>query len=45
MEEVKENSQFEIIIPDKIGTSYVPTEEGLRILCQEIAPAGMVLGK
>jgi acyl CoA:acetate/3-ketoacid CoA transferase beta subunit len=45
LEEVKENSQFEIIIPDKIGTSYMPTEEDLRILRQEIDPAGIVLGK
>lgn len=45
LEEVKENSGFEIIIPDKVGMSYVPTEEDLRILRQEIDPAGMVLGK
>jgi len=45
LEEVKENSSFEIIIPDKIGTSYMPTEEDLRILRQEIDPAGIVLGK
>jgi len=31
--------------PDKIRTSYVPTEEDLRILHQEIDPGGMVLGK
>ncbi len=45
LDEVKENSSFEIIIPDKVGTSYVPTEEDLRILRQEIDPTGMVLGK
>jgi len=45
LDEVKENSSFEIIIPDEIGTSYVPTDEDLRILRQEIDPAGMVLGK
>jgi len=45
LEEVKENSSFEIIIPGKIGTSYVPTEEDLRILRQEIDPVGIVLGK
>ena len=43
--EVKENSNFEIIIPDKVVTSHVPTEEELRILRQEIDPSGMVLGK
>jgi acyl CoA:acetate/3-ketoacid CoA transferase beta subunit len=45
LEEVKENSSFEIIIPDKIATSSEPTDEHLRILCEEIDPAGIVLGK
>jgi len=45
LDEVKDNSSFEIIIPDEIGTSYLPTEEDLRILRQEIDPSGMVLGK
>lgn len=44
IDEIKENSSFEIIIPDKVGTSYIPTEADLRIL-REIDPAGMVLGK
>ena len=43
--DVKENSSFEIIIPDKIETSPEPTEEHLRILREEIDPAGIVLGK
>ena len=43
--EVRENSSFEIIIPDKIETSPEPTEEHLRILREEIDPAGIVLGK
>jgi len=43
--EVKQNSSFEIVMPDKIETSYVPDEEDLRILRQEIDPTGMVLGK
>ncbi len=45
LEDIKENSGFEIIIPDKVETSYVPTEEDLRLLRQEIDPIGMVLGK
>lgn len=45
LEDVKENSGFEIIIPDNVGTSAEPTEEHLRILRQEIDPAGIVLGK
>jgi glutaconate CoA-transferase subunit B len=45
IEDVKENSGFEIIIPDKAATSPEPSEEHLRILRQEIDPAGIVLGK
>ena len=43
--DVKENSSFEIIIPDKVETSPEPSEEHLRILREEIDPAGIVLGK
>jgi acyl CoA:acetate/3-ketoacid CoA transferase beta subunit len=43
--DVKENSSFEIVIPDKVGRSPEPTEEHLRILREEIDPAGIVLGK
>jgi len=45
LEQVQDNSGFEIIVPDKIETSYIPTEEDLRILHREIDPVGMVLGK
>ena len=45
LEDIRENSQFEIIIPDEVETSYKPTEEDLRILRQEVDPAGMVIGK
>lgn len=44
-EQVKENSQFEIIIPQHVETSPPPTEEELRLLRTEIDPARMVLGK
>jgi len=43
--EVKENSSFEILIPDKVETSPEPTDEDLRILREEIDSAGIVLGK
>lgn len=43
--DVRENSSFEIIIPDKVETSSEPSEEHLRILREEIDPAGIVLGK
>jgi acyl CoA:acetate/3-ketoacid CoA transferase beta subunit len=45
IDEVKENSSFEIIIPDKVETSPEPTEEHLKILRQEMDPVGIVLGK
>ncbi len=43
--EVKENSGFEVITPDEIETSLEPTEQHLKILREEIDPAGIVLGK
>lgn len=45
IDDVRENSGFEIIIPNKVETSPEPTEEQLRILRKEIDPAGIVLGK
>ena len=45
VDEVIENSSFEIMIPDKIETSPEPTDKDLRILREEIDPAGIVLGK
>jgi glutaconate CoA-transferase subunit B len=45
VDEVRENSQFEIILPARIETSPEPSDKDLRILRQEIDPAGIVLGK
>ena len=45
VDEVKENSSFEIMLPARIETSPEPTDKDLRILRQEIDPAGIVLGK
>lgn len=45
LEEVKENSSFEILMPEEIETSPEPTEQHLRILREEIDPAGIVVGK
>jgi glutaconate CoA-transferase subunit B len=42
--EVRENSGFEIIIPDEVETTDPPTEEELRLL-HEIDPTGMSIGK
>ena len=45
IEEIQDNSSFEIIIPDTVETSPEPTEEHLKILREEIDPAGIALGK
>jgi glutaconate CoA-transferase, subunit B len=42
VDQIKENSDFEIIIPGKIETSPEPTDEELRIL-KEIDPTGIVI--
>ncbi len=44
IEDIKANSSFEIIIPEKVETTQPPTEEELRIL-HEIDPTGMTIGK
>ncbi len=43
--EVKEHSNFDIIVTDEVKTSPEPTKQHLRILREEIDPAGIVLGK
>ena len=42
--DVVENTGFEILIPDKVSTTEPPTEEELRLLRDEIDPAGIVIG-
>jgi len=44
VEQVKEASEFEILIPSKVPVSPEPTGEQLRIL-REIDPRGLVIGK
>src|SRR3989339_396131 len=44
IDEVRKNSSFEIIIPDDIKTTPVPNEQHLKILREEIDPAGIVFG-
>jgi acyl CoA:acetate/3-ketoacid CoA transferase beta subunit len=45
VDEVKDNSSFEIIIPPQIETSPEPPDDYLKILREKIDPAGIVLGK
>ncbi len=44
IEQVKENTGFELIIPEEVEETEPPTEEELKIL-REIDPAGIVLGR
>jgi len=44
VDQVKENTGFELIIPDHVPTSPAPTEEELAQL-REIDPAGIIIGK
>lgn len=43
--EARENSRFDIIVPDSVEISPEPTEQHLKILREDIDPAGVVLGK
>lgn len=45
IDDVIENSEFEISIPKKVESTAEPTEEELRLLREEIDPAGIVIGK
>ena len=45
IEEVRDNSSFDIIIPDKYTVSAEPTDRDLEILRKDIDPTGMLIGK
>ncbi len=45
IEQVKENTGFELIIPDVIGRTEAPTAEELRILRDEVDPLKVVIGR
>lgn len=42
VDQVVENTGFELLVPDEVGTSDEPTDEELRIL-KEIDPAGIII--
>ena len=44
VEQIQENSEFEILIPDRVETTTPPTPEERRLL-REIDPTGMAIGK
>jgi len=43
--QIRENTGFRLIIPDRVAVTEPPTSEELRILRTEIDPSGIVLGK
>ena len=43
--EIRENSEFDVIMPDGIETSPETASHYLLILREEMDPAGIVLGK
>ena len=45
VEDVVENTGFELIIPDEVSETTPPTDEELRLLREEIDSAGIVIGK
>jgi len=45
IEEVRDNSSFDLIIPDKYAVSPEPTDRDLEILRKDIDPTGMLIGK
>jgi len=44
VEEIRDNSSFELIVPEDVGTTEPPPPEARRIM-REIDPTGMVIGK
>jgi glutaconate CoA-transferase subunit B len=44
VEQIKENSGFEILIPDQVSITTPPSQKELKIL-KKIDPVGMVIGK
>jgi glutaconate CoA-transferase subunit B len=45
LDQVKENTGFELIIPEHIGRTEAPTAEELRILRDEVDPLKVVIGR
>lgn len=45
IEQVKENTGFDLIIPETIGRTEAPTEAELRILREEVDPLKVVIGR
>ncbi len=44
MDEIVENTGFELLIPDKVPTTQLPTDDELRMLREDIDPTGILRG-
>lgn len=45
LEQVKDNTGFELLVADKLEKTPPPTDEELRILREEIDPSGFIIGR
>ena len=45
VKDVVENTGFELLIPEEVSVTEPPTEEELKLLREEIDPAGIVIGR
>ena len=44
-EDLKDNTEFELLFPETLGTSRPPADEELRILRTEVDPQRLIIGK
>ena len=45
IKDVKDNAEFEVLIPDSYETTMEPTEEELRILREKVDPLKLIIGR
>ena len=45
VDDVVDNTSFELVIPEKVSETKQPTDEELQLLREEIDPSGIVIGK
>ncbi len=45
IQDVKDNAEFEVLIPDSYETTMEPTEEELRILREKVDPLKLIIGR
>lgn len=45
IQDIKDNAEFEVLIPDSYETTMEPTEEELRILREKVDPLKLIIGR